>query len=135
MAKRHSLLLFADFTGKDIKCIIAYELHYHRSCHLEYTRKQRPITEVESTNQVIFNYVRERQVEGNEIIYIKDLLDAYNNRLPLEVEPVTSVRPFSEKILKKFENISLYKPTDEKQFLYKESLSKGEIILSYIKKL
>ena len=60
--------------------------------------KQRPITEVESTNQVIFNYVRERLIKGNEIIYKKDLLDTYNNRLPLEVEPVPDVRPIIEKI-------------------------------------
>ena len=78
--------------------------------------------EVESTNQVIFNYLRERLIEGKEIIYKKDLLDAYNNRLPLEVEPVTDVRPIIQKILKEFENISLYKPTYGKQFLYKESL-------------
>ena len=83
--------------------------------------------EVESTNQVIFNYLRERLIEGKEIIYKKDLLDAYNNRLPLEVESVTDVRPITEKILKEFENISLHKPTYGKQFLYQESPSKGEI--------
>ena len=32
---------------------------------------QRPITEVDSTNKVIFNYVRERGIEGNEVIYKK----------------------------------------------------------------
>ena len=95
MEKQHPPLLFADLAGKDIKGIIAYELHYHQSCYREYTRKQRSITEVESTNKVIFNYVRERLIEGNAIIYKKDLLDAYNNRLPLEVEPVTDVRPIS----------------------------------------
>ena len=91
--------------------------------------------EVESTNQVIFNYLRERLIEGKEIIYKKDLLDAYNNRLPLEVESVTDVRPIIEKIFKEFENISLHKPTYGKQFLYQESPSKGEIIIHYIKKL
>ena len=65
--KQHPPLLFADAVGKDIKHIIAYELHYHRSYYRQYTRKQRSITEFESTNPVIFNYVRERLIEGNEI--------------------------------------------------------------------
>ena len=33
---------------------------------------QRPITEVDSTNKVFFNYVRERGTGGNEIIYKKN---------------------------------------------------------------
>ena len=86
-------------------------------------------------NQVIFNYVRERLIEGNEIIYKKDLLDAYNNSLPLEEESVTDIRPIIEKILKEFENISRYKPTYGKQFFYKESLLKDEIIIHYVRKL
>ena len=130
-----SSVAFASLTGKDIKHIIAYKLHYHQNCYRKYTKKQRPITEVESTNQVIFEYIREKLIEGNEIIYKKDLVDAYNNRLPLEVESVMSVRLIIEKILKEFENISLLKPTYGKQFLYQESLSKGEIIIHYIKKL
>ena len=76
--------------------------------------------EVESTNQVIFNYLRERLIEGKEIIYKKDLLDAYNNRLSLEVESVTDVRPIIEKILKEFENISLQKkPMENNSFTKK----------------
>ena len=67
MEKQHPPLLFADAVGKDIKHIIAYELHYHRSYYREYTKKQKPISEFESTNQVIFNYVRERLIERNEI--------------------------------------------------------------------
>ena len=35
MEKQHSLLLFANLTGKEIRCIIAFELHYHQSCYLE----------------------------------------------------------------------------------------------------
>ena len=38
----------------------------NRTCS---TATERPITEVDSTNKVIFNYVRERGIEGNEIIY------------------------------------------------------------------
>ena len=33
---------------------------------------QRPIMEVDTTNKVIFNYVRERGIEGNEIIFKKN---------------------------------------------------------------
>ena len=38
--KQHPPLLFADAVGKDIKHIIAYELHYHQSYYRQYTRKQ-----------------------------------------------------------------------------------------------
>ena len=111
MEKQHLPLLFADVVGKVIKHIMSYELHYHRSYYREYTKKQRPITEFESTNQFIFNYVRERLIECN------DSLDAYNNSRPLKVESVTDVRPILEKMLKEFENTSLYKPTHGKQLL------------------
>ena len=90
------------------------------------------LPKLKSANQVIFNCIRERLIESNEIIYKKYLLDAYNNSLLLEVEAVTDVRPILEKTVKEFENISLYKPTYAKQFLYKENLSKGEIIIHYI---
>ena len=99
LAWKNNMLLFADLAGKDIKRIIAYELHHHRSCYCDYTREQRPITEVESTNQVIFNYVRERLIEGNEIIHKKDLLDAYKNSLPLEAEVAMDVKPIVEDII------------------------------------
>ena len=132
MEKQHFSLLFADLDGKDVKLIVAAELHYHRSCYRECTRKQKSIAETESANQVIFNYVRETLIEGNKVIYNKDLPDAYKNSLPLEEEAVTDVRHILEKILKEFENISLYKPTNGKRFLYKESLSKGQIIILYI---
>lgn len=74
------------------------------------------ITEVESANEAIFNYVRVRLIEGNEIIYKKDLLDAYNNSLSLEREPVRVVKPI-QKILQELENISIYTPTGGKKFL------------------
>ena len=112
MEKQHPPLL-----GKYIKSIIAYELHYHQCCYRKHTRKQRPITEVESTNQVIFNYVGEILIEGNEIIYKKDLLDPYINSLLLEVESVTDERPNTEKILKEFKDISLSKPIYGKQLV------------------
>lgn len=74
------------------------------------------ITEVESANEAIFNYVRVRLIEGNKIIYKKDLLDAYNNSLLLEKEAVRVIKPI-QKILQELENISLYTPTGGKKFL------------------
>lgn len=74
------------------------------------------ITEVESANEAIVNYVRVRLIEGNEIIYKKDLLDAYNNSLSLEREAVRVVKPI-QKILQELENISIYTPTGGKKFL------------------
>lgn len=74
------------------------------------------ITKVESANEAIFNYVRVRLIEGNEIIYKKDLLDAYNNSLSLEREAVRVVKPI-QKILQELENISIYTPTGGKKFL------------------
>lgn len=74
------------------------------------------ITEVESANETIVNYVRVRLIEGNEIIYKKDLLDAYNNSLSLEREAVRVVKPI-QKILQELENISIYTPTGGKKFL------------------
>ena len=74
------------------------------------------ITEVESANEAIVNYVRVRLIEGNEIIYKKDLLDAYNNSLSLEREAVRVVKPI-QKILQELENISIYTPTGGKNFL------------------
>ena len=74
------------------------------------------ITEVESANEAIFNYVRVRLIEGNEIIYKKDLLDAYNNSLLVEREAVRVVKPI-QKILQELENISIYTPTGGKKFL------------------
>ena len=72
------------------------------------------ITEVESANEAIVNYVRVRLIEGNEIIYKKDLLDAYNNSLSLEREAVRVVKPI-QKILQELENISIYTPTGRKK--------------------
>ena len=74
------------------------------------------ITEVESANEAIVNYVRVRLIKGNEIIYKKDLLDAYNNSLSLEREAVRVVKPI-QKILQELENISIYTPTGGKKFL------------------
>lgn len=74
------------------------------------------ITEVESANEAIVNYVRVRLIEGNEIIYKKDLLDAYNNSLSLEREAVRVVKPI-QKILQELEKISIYTPTGGKKFL------------------
>lgn len=74
------------------------------------------VTEVESANEAIVNYVRVRLIEGNEIIYKKDLLDAYNNSLSLEREAVRVVKPI-QKILQELENISIYTPTGGKNFL------------------
>lgn len=74
------------------------------------------VTEVESANEAIFNYVRVRLIEGNEIIYKKDLLDACNNSLSLEREAVRVVKPI-QKILQELENISIYTPTGGKNFL------------------
>ena len=85
---------------------------------------QRPFTEVDSTNKVIFNYVRERGI------------NAYNNSLPFEEVAVTDARPISlRRYLKNSKKISLNKPTYGKQFLYKQSEPKGEIIIHYIEKL
>ena len=67
--------------------------------------------------------------------FTKKLLDAYNNSLPFEEEAVTGTRLILEKILKNSKKNYLYKPTYGKQFFYKESQSKGEIIIRYIKKL
>ena len=92
------------------------------------------ITKVESANEAIFNYVRVRLIEGNEIIYKKDLLDAYNNSLSLEREAVRVVKPI-QKILQELENISIYTPTGGKKFLQKESLLTSEIMIHNIKKL
>ena len=92
------------------------------------------ITEVESANEAIVNYVRVRLIEGNEIIYKKDLLDAYNNSLSLEREAVRVVKPI-QKILQELENISIYTPTGGKKFLQKESLLTSEIMIHNIKKL
>ena len=92
------------------------------------------ITEVESANEAIVNYVRVRLIEGNEIIYKKDLLDAYNNSLSLEREAVRVVKPI-QKILQELENISIYTPTGGKNFLQKESLLTSEIMIHNIKKL
>ena len=112
---------------------VAYKRHYLRNCYRKYRREQRPITYY---YQVIFNYVRERLIEGGEIIYKKYLVDADNNiSLPLEFQAVTDARPIIEKILKKLGDISLHKPIYGKQFFYKESLSKGQMIIHYIKKL
>lgn len=74
------------------------------------------ITEVESANEAIFNYVRVRLIEGNKIIYKNDLLDAYNNSLSFEKEAERVVKPI-QKILQELENISLYTPTGGKKFL------------------
>ena len=55
---------------------------------------------LQKLNQVIFNYATDRHIEGNEIIYKKDLFDTYNSSLPLGEEGVMDVRPIFEKILK-----------------------------------
>ena len=128
-------LLFADLARIDIKCIIAYELHYHRSCYCQKTIIQRPIKEVDSTIKVISNYVRERGIEDNEIIYEKSywMLTTTVYRLKKKLWQTQDL--FLRRYLKNSKKNSPYKPIYGKQFLHKESQSKGEIIIRYIKKL
>lgn len=86
-----------------------------------------------TTDTEIFQFIREKVLVENEVVYKEELLKLYNQS---KSQSLSDARPLLEKVKEHFgDEITIVKPKYGKQFLYNESLTKADIISRFIGKL
>ncbi|XP_047132181.1 uncharacterized protein LOC124811086 [Hydra vulgaris] len=129
--------LMASVSGAEWQSIISLELHYHRSCYVNYTRPLRnPSVITENTiMSLLFDYVREHILNNLEIIETSKLIEFYSENCT-DREKIPDSRTLQDSVVAQFKgSVQLWSPKYGYSFLYNNTIEKGKIIEVLLKKI
>ena len=137
MEKEDNNTMHADLIGKTWDSIVAYELHYHRTCYREYTRKDLvTFFEENLAFKKLIEFVNETVFKNYDTLTPADLLVQYNKNILEGDEAIPRSRPLLDKVMCHFgEDLSLWNPLCGRPLIFNNKLTKGEIIVDFQKKL
>ena len=72
--------LLVEVSGKSAGDIVAKELQYHRTCHANYTRKERDQVEKPSNNalETLYAFVKESVIDRCELMTLNQLSEEFS---------------------------------------------------------
>ena len=116
--------LLANISGKDWQSIVAFELQYHHSCYLNYTKRSRSFDAAVGYWDILFKHVDNHVLQNSEVLTLVDLAN-----LMKDGGKDPDVRTISDALKNNFgENIGFWKPSKGSSFIFNNRIEKGNLI-------
>ena len=124
--------LLASVAGLEVQNIVAYELHYHRTCQREYTRPNKSlggnVKLDDAALKELYGVVTETVIEQGKVMFTEEFRSIYETHCQ-DKNAVPNRRTLLDLVLQTFQDeIESWVPKHGMLFIFNAQIPKGQII-------